>query len=140
MVILNEHLVQWYRAKVETSSDLIPEDIEDNRLEARTACNTFKALFANRIEFQTDNTFDEDKLEEYLREARPGHGKRILEQLSLWGSELIEVVGGADGKIFLHANTVEDLSAITEPFMRTVIPAEDDAPRPSLWPLVKVVR
>ena len=138
--VLKIHLEQWYRYEMEDRSHYSTEDLEEFQSQANTACDTFKALFANRAEFERDGSFDSAKLDKFLKSARSGHDDRILKLLRTWTAALLDNISGSAEKMVLYADTVAELASKTEPFMRTMEPSSGEMACPSPWPLVKVVK
>ena len=138
--VLKVHLEQWYRYEMEDRSQYTAEDLEEFQLQANTACDTFKALFADRADFQRDGSFDSTKLDKFLKSARSGQDNRVLKLLRTWTTALLESISGSVEKIMLYADIVGELASKTERFMRTMEPSAGEMACPSPWPLVKVVK
>ena len=67
MFILRQCLAHWFQATMEPPNDIDPETQEDKQMQACTAVSIFKDISANKSEFLTNDMFDEDELDEYLR-------------------------------------------------------------------------
>ena len=102
-----------------------------------TAVETFKALFAEKEEFRTD-----DAMEEFFKAATSAEDKNMLRILYKWVEGIMLRYGADDGVLCLDAHGVEELAGKVGPFAQTVTSmVEDDFRRsPSLWPLVEIIR
>lgn len=102
-----------------------------------TAVETFKALFANRDEFCT-----EEAIEGFFETATSAKDQYILHTLHKWVEGLMREYGADEGVLCLNAHAVEELVNKIEPFSKTPTSMADDEGRrnPSLWPLVEIIR
>ena len=101
-----------------------------------TAVETFRSLFADRMEFRS-----EDAMEEFLSTATSAEDKSKVDILQKWAEGILEKYA-RDGLLCLNAYSVEELAGKVEPFTKpcSYMANDESRPTPSLWPMVEIVR
>lgn len=122
-----------------------PAELEDEasqELEARcsAASEIFQALFCNRTEFQRQGTFDDEAVQEFMKSAKSPTDQAITSKFSHWTRELLAEYTCEENIASRYANTAEELSGMLEVFVKTVAGDGATSTKPSLWPLVRVIR
>ena len=121
-------------------ADISNEDQEtQDELSAcqETAVETFRSLFADRMEFRS-----EDAIEEFLSTATSAEDKSKVDILQKWAKGIMVECGARDGLLCLNAYSVEELAGKVEPFTKpcSYMANDESRPTPSLWPVVEIVR
>ena len=134
--ILKGHFQAYYRHESQSKKGLDSEALDDLETHATTAFDAFQALFADHHEFQTETS-----ARQFLSRASSELDSHILQKLFCWIELLLSKNGAKDGVIHLTAHTAADLMHEMEPFVKTNPNlVDEDDPRPSPWPIVKLVR
>jgi len=133
---LKQYLLDYYRHHVECNEDLEGKEGVENDRAARTALESFMALFSDRDEFA-----DEEAARAYLYTASSGDDQRILNDFTRWTDGIFDRLKAHDGSIVLTAANVFDLTDRIRPFTKTTpqfLMCGDVQCSP--WPFVKLVR
>ncbi|KAL8651588.1 MAG: hypothetical protein Q9210_003171 [Variospora velana] len=128
--ILEGYLQDYRMASIEEKDDLDVDALEDMRNRSNTAIDVFRALFADRREFQ-----DEAGMHLYL--GRMQHSfDTVLRQMLRWTEDLISKSGTTHRLFYKSAQTASSLRESIELFMKMT----ESHDTPLLWPIVDIVR
>ena len=134
--IIQQNFQAYYNYSIADIDNVDKETHDELSAYQETALETFKALFANKDEFGS-----EDGIEDFFSTAKSAGDKDILHILQTWVEMIMIECGANDGLLWLNAYSVEELAGKVEPFANTCPYVDDDGrPTPSLWPLVEIVR
>ena len=133
--MLQEHYANYYKFYVAPRDGLDGDELQVAETKATTAKDVFKALYADREEFQNDQL-----AKEYLNSGESEKDKGILSQLSHWASDMISQQRDGARVVSFTAGTAEDLSVKLEPFveMKSKLDGEECGSA-SYWPLIRIV-
>ena len=137
--LICKHFSDYYRHAIECHHGLSDPERDDLAMRSSTALETFIAIFADRSEFLENGEFDQDLLLEFLSRAKGPRDPAILGSLLEWARAMISNCATCDGKVKFGADTVDQVTATSEQYVRTVF-TDSDRPIRSPWPLVKVVK
>ena len=137
--LLRTHIADCYNY-IHSSDE--QDDDASHALEARytAAFEIFRALFCNRAEFQRQSTFDDEAVREFMKTATSPNDQVIFIKLSHWTRELLTDYANEECKTTRDATTAAELSGKLELFVKTVGGDGEYTVKPSLWPLVRVIR
>lgn len=133
--IIQKHVENYYQYFVESQEDLDRALVDNNKLHAMTALETFRALFCDRDEFLDDRCATA-----FLKNLKSGKDKQVLLKLHGWTDTLLSTLHAENGIVCRDAHTMEELSEQIEPFTRTPCVLNEDSSAPAPWPLVRIVR
>ena len=132
--MLKEHLEACCRFLQEDNEGLDEEEQRERECEAQTAFDSFRAMFASKSQFET-----EDNALKYLRTVTMANITTSLDFFSTWIQEFLQLYHPQENMVTLRAATAEDLSTELEPWVTT---NEDNGCRriSSWWPIVRIIR
>lgn len=136
--MLTDHFKAYFRYHMESHEELDEEALDEMEIHLTTAFDSFKAIFADRPEFQ-----NEDTIRDFFGRSGSSDEKKIVATLVSWVEQVLLKNGAENGHIYLTADTASELTSKMEPCIKTssaVVDSEEDSLRPSLWPMVRVVR
>ncbi|KAL8823400.1 MAG: hypothetical protein Q9191_005893 [Dirinaria sp. TL-2023a] len=132
--------VNDYYNYVHSSGELEDEASQDLEARYSAASEIFQALFCNRTEFQRQGTFDDEAVQEYIKSAESPNKQAVTQKFFQWTRELLAEYSFEECIASRSANTAEELSGLLEVFLKTVGGDGESSTKPSLWPLVQVIR
>ncbi|KAK4692237.1 hypothetical protein P7C71_g4926, partial [Lecanoromycetidae sp. Uapishka_2] len=138
--ILKEHLKAYYEYHCDRSVELKGDELEAAEMDATTAMDAFKALFADRAEFR-----DKETATKFLSATTSSSDSKMLFKLLSWVKDLISLYGCKDGSIHRSSEFSDNFYEHIEQFVAMKPILEDEngdplEPTPSFYPIVKIVR
>lgn len=132
--ILTNHFQSYFKCHTQPTKGLDKEALEELEGHANTAFDAFQALFADHREFRTEASGHE-----FLSRAKLISDSAIPHKLYTWVEQLKSKYEADQGMIHMVADT--ELGLKMEPFVKmSSSVADEENPRPSPWPIVKLAR
>lgn len=134
--ILTNHFRSYFKYHSQSTKGLDQEALEELEGHATTAFDAFQALFADHREFRTERSGHE-----FLIRANLITDSAIPHKLYTWVEQLKSKYEADQGMIHMVADTAAELGLKMEPFVKmSSSVADEEDPRPSPWPIVKLAR
>ena len=134
---MEEHFTAYCKCRNEESENMDEIVADDLEADAKTALEAFLALFADHEEFQ-----DETAAEEFLQAGISTIDMRYVDKFCAWIDELLNQYHAQNSPLVRVGNSPPEISMELEPFV-SAMKADTDYEgqrRPSLWPVVRIVR